>query len=66
MTSHWMMGGKYRAIQPIHLDNLKKLPPFSPKYWLKKLLPTYEFPIMKYLMELNRYLFIFIYTTYNT
>ena len=33
---------------------------FSPKHWLKKPPPTYEFPITKNLMELIPYLFVFI------
>ena len=58
-------GGKYRPIQPMHLDNLKKMPSFPQNTDLRNCL-HHEFPIMKYLMELNHYLFIFIHALYNT
>ena len=59
-------GGKYRPIQQMHLDNLKKLPSFPLNTNIRNCPPSHEFPIMKYLMELNHYLFNFIHASYNT
>ena len=62
MTSHWAKTDPFNQFTQIISRNYH----FFAKILTQGIPPTYEFPIMKYLMELDCYLFIFVHATYNT
>ena len=57
--------GKCKPIQPVHLDNLNKLPSLSKKILMQETTPTMS-PNMKYLMALIHCMVMFIQTSCNT